>query len=250
MHYKHSKGDVAPNWLGITDAEVLSATQQVTIAFRSSEVREGMKVIRGCFDTDHFRRTHAYILQDLYPWAGQTRQDVQQPTPPPGISRAQQRGADRERSVFAESGTVNKCLDAISADLHLEGGLRGLEQEEFVLRLATYFDRYYQVAPFRAGNEAVLSLIIEQIAKRAGYELQLDNMLEVQLAATKILVECLDDRSELSRALGTVIKPACGAEATLARRASLREEPVPFTRERPETDNTRALREAEGLYLE
>lgn len=228
----------------------MRAAQQVTTDFRTGEMREGLKVIRGTFDTDHFRRIHEYTMQDVYPWAGQTRQDLKESTQQ-DISRNRQSVATGEPLAFAEAGKVNMRLDAISADLQKEGGLKGLEQGEFVKRLASYYDQYYQVAPFRAGNDAVLNLVTEQIARNAGYEVQLDNAPGVKIAADKTLAKDASkgDRSELEQALNALTRPAPGPEAELARRSSLRENEVPMTRERHETTQSRELNQA-GIFIQ
>ena len=250
MNYGYGSGDVPPNKLGITDPEVMRAAQQVTTDFRTGEMREGLKVIRGNFDTDHFRKIHEYTMQDVYQWAGQTRQDLKENTNQ-DISRDRQSVATSDPLAFAEAGKVNTRLDAISADLNKEGGLKGLEQGEFVKRLATYYDQYYQVAPFRAGNDAVLNIVTEQIAKQAGYDVQLENAPGVKIAADKTLAKDASkgDRSELEQALNAVTKPAPGPEAELARRSSLRENEVPMTRERHEAIQTRELNQS-GMFIQ
>ena len=250
MNYGYGSGDVPPNKLGITDPEVMRAAQQVTTDFRTGEMREGLKVIRGNFDTDHFRKIHEYTMQDVYQWAGQTRQDLKENTNQ-DISRDRQSVATSDPLAFAEAGKVNTRLDAISADLNKEGGLKGLEQGEFVNRLATYYDQYYQVAPFRAGNDAVLNIVTEQIAKQAGYDVQLENAPGVKIAADKTLAKDASkgDRSELEQALNAVTKPAPGPEAELARRSSLRENEVPMTRERHEAIQTRELNQS-GMFIQ
>ncbi|WP_139926427.1 Fic family protein [Hymenobacter sp. DG01] len=250
MNYGYGSGDVPPNKLGITDPEVMRAAQQVTTDFRTGEMREGLKVIRGNFDTDHFRKIHEYTMQDVYQWAGQTRQDLKENTNQ-DISRDRQSVATSDPLAFAEAGKVNTRLDAISADLNKEGGLKGLEQGEFVKRLATYYDQYYQVAPFRAGNDAVLNIVTEQIAKQAGYDVQLENAPGVKIAADKTLAKDASkgDRSDLEQALNAVTKPAPGPEAELARRSSLRENEVPMTRERHEAIQTRELNQS-GMFIQ
>jgi fido (protein-threonine AMPylation protein) len=249
MNYGYGSGDVPPNKLGITDPEVMRAAQQVTTDFRTGEIREGLKVVRGDFDTDHFRRLHAYSMQDVYQWAGQTRQDVKANTGE-DVSRNRQSVATNEPLTFEEAGKVNTRLDAISADLKKENGLKGLDQGEFVKRLATYYDQYYQVAPFRAGNDAVLNIVTEQIAKQAGYEVQLENAPGVKLAAERTVAKdsSKGERSELEQALNAVTRPAPGPEAELARRSSLRENEVPLTRDRHETTQVRELNQS-GAYI-
>lgn len=250
MNYGYGSGDVPPNKLGITDPEVMRAAQQVTTDFRTGELREGLKVIRGNFDADHFRKIHEYSMQDVYGWAGQTRQDLKDNTGQ-DISRNRQSVATSEPLAFEEAGKVNSRLNSISNDLQKENGLKGLDQSEFVKRFANYYDQYYQVAPFRAGNDAVLNIVAEQIGKQAGYEVQLENAPGVKMAAEKTLAKdsTKNDRSELEQALSAVTRPAPGPEAELARRSSLRENEVPMTREKHETVNTRELNQA-GAFLQ
>ncbi|MBG8556302.1 Fic family protein [Hymenobacter guriensis] len=250
MNYGFGSGDIPPNKLGITDPEVMRSAQQVTTDFRTGEIREGLKVVRGNFDADHFRRIHEYTMQDVYPWAGQTRQDLKD-NAHQDVSRNRQSMATNEPLAFEEAGKVNTRLNAISADLQKENGLKGLDKGEFVKRLATYYDQYYQVAPFRAGNDAVLNIVTEQIGKQAGYEIQLENEPGVKLAADKTLAKDASkgDRSELENALNAVTRPAPGPEAELARRPSLRENEVPITRERHESAQTRELNQA-GIFIQ
>ncbi|TGE22740.1 Fic family protein [Hymenobacter metallicola] len=231
------------NFFKIQDPFVLAFAQAVASDFRQWEVQTSQKIIRGAYDADHFRRMHAYLLQDTYPWAGQTRRDMSDPT-----LRNRNSEATGAPLTFEKPVNVNDRLNEISDQLKQENELRGLDQKKFVERLASYYDQYNQVAPFRGGNEATLNMLTEQIAKGAGYDMHLEQSLHLRLHADRALQQgIVADYSDLVTALGKVTTPAQGLEAELLRRASLRELTPEPTRHSHESEHQRDMQQGRAL---
>jgi len=249
MSYPNDRfGPAGPpdNFFKTKDPIVLASAQIVASDFRQWEMQTGQKTIRGEFDADHFRKVHAYLLQDTYPWAGQTRRDMNDMA-----LRDRSSEATGAPLTFEKSTNVNDRLDEISAQLKQENGLRGLEQPEFVRRLASYYDQYNQVAPFRGGNDATLGIITEQIAKGAGYDVRLEQALSLRPEADRALQ--LGPKVEhrgLVAVLNSVTTPAQGLEAELLRRPSLRELTPDPTRRTHEQDNQRDMLQSGAIIAD
>nr|WP_246601674.1 Fic family protein [Hymenobacter profundi] len=203
-------------------------------------------VIRGRFDTLHFCQIHAFVLQDLYSWAGQTRHEVKS-NRGPAIFDYPQRITGPDTFPFAAATTVHHELDRISVAWKQENGLRGLAQDEFVQRLATYCDHYDHVAPFQAGNAAVLLLVIEQLAQHAGYTVQFAETV-VDQAGVNSWLTSMKDRNDWAQVLASVTTPAPGLEAEIARRPSLREEPVLVPRVRHQLADSWELKQVGAFF--
>lgn len=217
------------------DPVVLASVQSVASEFRQWEIQSGQYTIRGEFDSDHFKRTHAYLMQDTYQWAGKTRQDTNDTA-----LRDRTSEATGSMLAFEKPGNVNNRLDEISQQLKQENGLRGLEKGDFITRLASYYDQYNQVAPFRGGNEATLNTLTEQIAKGAGYDVRLDQAPTLRIEADKSLEQgSKGTRAGLEAALARVTEPTLSVEGELLRRPSLREQTPEPTRRSHEVDNAR-----------
>jgi cell filamentation protein len=66
-------GQVPENLPGLTHAEDLRDYERRAAYLRVSELDQHPDLVTGDFDFAHLQAIHRYILQDVYPWAGQPR---------------------------------------------------------------------------------------------------------------------------------------------------------------------------------
>lgn len=234
------------NFFKTKDAEVLASVQTSASDFRHWELSTGRQVIRGGYDATHFRQVHNYLMQDVYPWAGETRQDQPAPT-----LRDRSSEATGALLTFEKPHNVNDRLDELGAQLKRENYLRGHGLAAFVDRLTHYYDQYNQVAPFRGGNAATLNAMTEMLAKGAGYTVRLEQAPTLSIEADRALeAGPKGSRQSLTTVLAGVTTPSPGVEAELLRRPSLREmAPVP-TRRMHEAENQREMQQAGALMAD
>ncbi len=221
---------VAPvprNLLGTTEPLLLQMAEDANGSLRAWEVQVGDVNLPGKFDAAHLRDIHAHIMQDIYPKPGATRGDERllaeqavkaDPSKTMPLEYDTRVGTNGEYITLLDAGKVNKRLDDLSGLLERENTLQGLDKKDFVAKLADYYTEYSHAAPFRAGNEHVLGVALNQIGVEAGYT--------VSPAAARHLREATDatleagvtsDKTRLIQVLDSVSTEAPGREAQARR---------------------------------
>ncbi|WP_229692080.1 Fic/DOC family protein [Paenibacillus radicis (ex Gao et al. 2016)] len=108
----------------------------------------------GSFDLKHLKAIHHYIFQDIYPFAGQIRDE--------DISKG---------FYFAPSQYILLQAKEIFRKLREESYLVGLDLEEFSQKAAELMGDINHLHPFREGNGRTQREFIRCLALRAGYKL-------------------------------------------------------------------------------
>jgi cell filamentation protein len=112
--------------------------------------------VSGRFDIQHIRAIHRYILQDVFPWAGDFREVMTSRTgsfgfPPP---------------VY-----ILPALETLFAALRAEDWLRKLDADRFALRAGHYLGEINAVHPFCEGNGRAQREFLRTLALSAGHRL-------------------------------------------------------------------------------
>ncbi len=153
--------DTPINNFGIRDAEQLRKIEYRLVYVR--EIQARTQPIEGKFDLDHLRGIHKHLFQDVYAWAGELRT----------IDFAKRSQTD---------GLVSQFMPAVVLDLKGEGlakyiadrnNLKGLAKQDFVEAIAEVHTRLNELHPFREGNGRATRIFLAQLAKEAGYEIDL-----------------------------------------------------------------------------
>ena len=138
--------EVLRNKLGIRDGELLDEAEHRLAQARQIQIERGEAGIQESFDATHFRALHAWLFQDVYPWAGQYR-TVE-------IAKS---------SRFAAIAQIETCVNnaaAIIADVSWETG----DDEEFCDRAAAIYGWINFAHPFREGNGRTARLFMSAVA--------------------------------------------------------------------------------------
>jgi len=150
--YCYPGTDVLINRLEVKDQELLSRFEDVATSVRIWELEQ--KGVSGKFDFQHLKDIHRHIFQDVYPFAGQIRQeDIH-------------KGFHFARHQFIES--EGKRL---MGELAAENYLKGLDIDQFAKRAAHYMAELNVLHPFREGNGRTLREFMRQLSLNAGYNL-------------------------------------------------------------------------------
>ena len=107
-----------------------------TIAARLSDLR--LRPVPGAYDSSHLQQIHARIFQDLFPWAGQLREQ--------------------------QSSSLTSSLDVLFDRLARENRLKGLDGDEWLKRSTEYFSELSAIEPFIDGNELAALEFFRQLA--------------------------------------------------------------------------------------
>ena len=179
---------VLKNFLDITDDEELKVAEREITSLRIAQAT--IEKIDGNFDFEHLKAIHKFIFQDIYFWAGETRNV--------DISKGSQ---------FCLYQFIEPQMQMLLGELARENYLRDYEREEFISRLAYYFGEINAIHPFREGNGRTQRLYIEYLSAYAGYQL---NFMEISSEEMlEASVQSFHDRYEL---LEKVLERALRAE--------------------------------------
>lgn len=154
--YCYPDSDVLKNKMGVRDSERLSQLERRLTMLRLLELID--KPVRGKFDLKHLQAIHKYIFQDIYEWAGEIRKvDI------------------AKGNMFCNVRFLSSQAAEIFGKLKEEDYLQGLEEEDFIGRLAYYFSEINALHPFREGNGRSQREFIRCLALHDGYALNFAN---------------------------------------------------------------------------
>lgn len=145
--------DVLANIPGIRDA-------------RELELFEDAIADTAIFEIEHFlhhqeinfrlwRKIHKTLFKEVYLWAGDIRTV----------------GLSKGGSGFASPTYIEQNAEDIFSALAHESFLEGLDPFSLAERLAYYYNELNALHPFREGNGRSLKVLITEIARRAGYDI-------------------------------------------------------------------------------
>jgi cell filamentation protein len=185
--YTLPNGLTLKNKLGLSSYEALEAAETAYVVDRLLEIRL-LKVPKGNFDAEHLKAIHRHLFQDVYEWAGRTRDE------PVALSDGTIATEPVLRKVdgkpFMEAPLIAEGLDRIAQRLAAEHYLRGLTRQEFASRAADVMVDLNAVHPFREGNGRTQRVFIEALAHEAGHKLDFsvvsrERMIQASIAGNE-----------------------------------------------------------------
>jgi len=150
--------EVLENKAGLTDQGELDQFEQLMFLTRSEE-----PLPEGALDFTHYQAIHHHFFQDVYTWAGQTRQ-----------IRTAKGGNWFCYPEYIES-EITRIFRSLAEENHL-ADTKGLE--DFSVRAAHYIADINAVHPFREGNGRCQLVLLDVLMRIAGFEMNEDNIDE------------------------------------------------------------------------
>ena len=140
------------NKLGIRDEKKLEEIE-AQITFAKAVMLEETP-IDGDFGFEHFKKIHEFLLCDLYEWAGKVRSvDISK-------KRTKFLGSDSIEAIGA------KCFARVK-----DGYFENLPFDEFVKRIAEFYNDVNYIHPFREGNGRAQRIYFTQLIRHYGYDI-------------------------------------------------------------------------------
>ena len=192
------------------------------------------------FDEQHLRAMHRYLFQDVYPWAGETRQDRGFQGYKPALNVQ----ADH-MMTYANHRRISSDAGAITAQLTAENNLKGLSKAQFVDRAVYYLDHLNHVHMFREGNGRTMQFMMMQLGHQAGYRVDFEKVykdfnLARDTGVVGVSANAAENRTRLRYLLDAATSDLPGAAGKAARDPS---QARPLTAPIPEVAQIEALRE-------
>lgn len=177
--------DVLRNRQDIRSKAELRTFEYRATAFRIAEILEGDGPV-GRFDAAHLKAIHGHIFQDVYEWAGHTRNespmvDGHRVEPIGGLSKGE--------TAFLHGSRIEMGLNEALKPISDANVLRHASQEEFMTRAAQALGELNYVHPFREGNGRTQETFITMLGARYGHDIDLTvisktRMIEASIAST------------------------------------------------------------------
>ncbi len=182
--FLQSDGETLKNRLGIRDdPEALAAMERELVSCRAETLREN---VAGDFDTAHLRAIHHHLFQDIFEWAGTMRSDriilegeaFDVPACIPEFAKGS--------SQFLPSRFVARGMAEIERRAQMPD-LFSPDPVAFSVAAAALLGALNHVHPFREGNGRAQRAFVEQLAHRAGHDLDY-----MGVTAERMVEACID----------------------------------------------------------
>ncbi|MDX8355746.1 Fic/DOC family protein [Cognatiyoonia sp. IB215182] len=161
---------VLRNKANLTDQDELDQFEQIMFLTRSEE-----PLPEGALDYAHYRAIHHHFFQDVYAWAGQTRQ----------IRTA------KGGNWFCYPEYIDTEMIRIFRELAEENHLAKTSSlQDFARRAAHYIADINAVHPFREGNGRCQLTLLDILMQVAGLEMVEDNINEDEFMDAMIASFC------------------------------------------------------------
>ena len=140
------------NKIGIRDEKKL-AEIEAQITFAKAVMLEETP-IDDDFGFEHFKKIHEFLLCDMYEWAGQVRTvDI-----------------SKKRTKFLDAASIEsigtKCFAKVK-----DGYFENLSFDEFVKRIAEFYNDVNYIHSFREGNGRTQRIYFTQLIRHYGYDI-------------------------------------------------------------------------------
>ena len=193
------------NKLGIDDPGLLSEAEASYTSLRLRQLEE--TPLRGNFDLPHLQAIHKHIMQDVYSWAGELRENFD-------AGKLDFVGGPLRR--FTPSDSIVQEAGVLFGDLKRADYLKGLPRIEFIEEAAVLLNGINRLHPFPEGNGRTQRQFLSQLAREAGHPLDFSistehRMIEASIAGfegddapmTRLIAEAADPQQ--SKQLKTAI---------------------------------------------
>jgi cell filamentation protein len=158
--YVYPGTSVLRNRLGLMDPATLNAAESDLATLGLRRLQE--KPLKLPIGVPRLKATHKAIFGEVYPWAGEFRENTG--------SMRKWRDAGYA-VVYGPSNFVAPEMDRIFTNLKRDANLRGLFIDRFAAKAAFYYGEMDGTHPFREGNSRTLRQFFADLARHAGFDL-------------------------------------------------------------------------------
>ncbi len=179
-HYKYPGEDILINEFDCHNAEDLAMLEALSTG--GNLVYLQMHPIKGKFDFKHLKDIHKFIFQDIYEWAGKTRDiDIGKGN----LFCRAQFIEDYAISVFSDF--YSSCYDARK------------DKVAFVKNLASHYGDLNALHPFREGNGRSQREFTRELCLKCGYIFDLTKTSHKEMLEASVLSFDVGDNSGLEQ---------------------------------------------------
>jgi cell filamentation protein len=148
---------------------------------------------------------HRHLFQDVYEWAGRTRDERVKLSDGTIATEPVLRKVDGR--PFMQGPLIAGTLERIIGKLHAENCLRRLGREEFSTRAAVLMVELNGVHPFREGNGRTQRVFITELAQAAGHKLDFSVVTRERMIQASIAGNEKNDPAMMQRLFNEISNP-------------------------------------------
>lgn len=229
--------DVLKNKLNIRSYSELREAEYAITDSRITELAEG-KGPTGNHDAAHLKALHGYIFQDIYEWAGHTRNespvvDGHRVEPVGGLSKGD--------TTFLPGSRIEMGLNEALRPARDVQGLRAATPEQFAEKAAHVLSELNYVHAFREGNGRANEALVVSLGRTYGHDIDLTVITKPRMIEASI--ETTNDPS--SPAMKHLIQDAMDPNRREAIRSAMSD--LEQAGEKPFEHNIRTARQGEVI---
>jgi cell filamentation protein len=196
--------DVLKNKLGVTTHDELRGLEAPLVAARYTQIEAGLGP-SGNFDAEHLKAIHRHLFQDVYEWAGHTRDEVVRLSDGTFATEPFMHKGD---TTFMAGPAIPSALDEVVRSLRQTDSLRGVSREEFADGAADVMVRINSVHAFREGNGRTQRVFMEQLARQAGHALEFSVVSQERMIEASVAASERGDHSVMRRLFHEISNPS------------------------------------------
>jgi len=202
--YTSDPDSAVKNKLRASTHEELEKREARIVFARTAEIEAGLGP-SGSFDAAHLKAFHGHLFQDVYEWAGHTRDEKVELSDGTVATEPVLRKADGK--PFTPGPQIAPALDRIATTLHDSGYLRGLPRAAFAEQAADIMAGINSVHAFREGNGRTQRTFMRELAKQAGHELDFSVVTRERMIQASIAANELADPAKMRRLFDEISDP-------------------------------------------
>ncbi|PKR83071.1 Fic/DOC family protein [Heyndrickxia camelliae] len=166
--YTYPGTDVLINKFDIKDHEKLEKLE-TTLTFKRIAMLH-QNPLYGSFGLKHLQNIHKYIFQDIYPFAGELREEQ----------------IGKGTTLFAHPLHLESYSKELFKQLKNEKYLSGIEFPKFIERMSYYLSEINMLHPFREGNGRTQREFLRLIAFKNGFKLDWNKIEREELLQASV----------------------------------------------------------------
>ena len=203
-NYTYPRSDTVKNLFGITNYDDFERIEAAIVTARYAEIIAGHGP-QDQFDADHIKALHRHLFQDIYEWAGRTRDE--RVALSDGTIACEPNLRKAAGHPFAIGPAIPIALAALAEQLRAANYLRGLTRQEFAERAADVMAGINTVHPFREGNGRLQRVFVEQLANAAGHDLDFTVISKERMIRASVAAHEHRDTSMMRRMFDEISDP-------------------------------------------
>jgi cell filamentation protein len=192
------------NKLGAFTHEELERLETPFVEARDIEIAFGHGPPRQ-FDAVHLKAIHRHLFQDVYEWAGRSRDERVQ------LSDGTVATEPSLRKVgggsFLDGGQISMELDRVAEIIRDANCLRECPRGEFARRAADMMAQINAIHPFREGNGRTQRVFMRELASQAGHSLDFSVVSRERMVRASIVANEHGDPSMMRRMFDEISNP-------------------------------------------